>query len=212
MGEAVAQRGRGRHHPHHLRRSVPCGYQGLSRAEARRHRHHAGVSAVAAADPAAGACDDRERAGSLSRHRRSEKAAGGICRDANSMRNCWPICLTASTPAARTASFTPAWWRGRCSRGGLRLRPASASSAMAMRYCDLVMEEIRRRGQRRACTVPTIAAPVNGGHACGERRVQSALCPPSSRNGHARSRTMTLYRSTPSSAGRPMMTAAAIRA
>ena len=34
--------------------------------------------------------------------------------------SCWPICPKASILAARTASFTPAWWRGRCFRGGLR--------------------------------------------------------------------------------------------
>ena len=34
----------------------------LSRAETRRHRHHAGVSAVGSADLAAGACHDRQAA------------------------------------------------------------------------------------------------------------------------------------------------------
>ena len=80
MGEEVARAVRRRHHPHHLRRSVPRRHPRLSRTEARRHRHHAGVSAVAAPDPAAGACDDRKRDAGLSRDRRSEKAAGGIRR------------------------------------------------------------------------------------------------------------------------------------
>ncbi len=70
--------GAGRHHPHHFRRSLPRRYPRLSRSEARGHRHYAGVSAVAAADPAAGACDDRQRARGVSRHRRSETFAGGI--------------------------------------------------------------------------------------------------------------------------------------
>ena len=48
-------------------------------------------------------------------------------------RNCWPICPTASTLAARTASFIPAWWRGRCFRAASRLWPASASNATVMR-------------------------------------------------------------------------------
>ena len=33
---------------------------------------------------------------------------------------CWPTCPTASIPAARTANFTPAWWRGRCFRTARR--------------------------------------------------------------------------------------------
>ena len=85
MGEAVAQRRCRRHHPHDLRRSVSRRHPRLSRTEARRHRNHAGVSAVGAADAGVGAGDDRERAGSVSRHRRSEKAAGPNSPAANSM-------------------------------------------------------------------------------------------------------------------------------
>jgi diphthamide synthase (EF-2-diphthine--ammonia ligase) len=51
----------------------------------------------------------------------------------SSMRGCWPICPKASILAARTVSSIPVWWRGRCSRGGWRWKPASGSNAMVMR-------------------------------------------------------------------------------
>jgi diphthamide synthase (EF-2-diphthine--ammonia ligase) len=47
-------------------------------------------------------------------------------------RPTWPICPTASIPAAKTASFIPAWWRGRFFCAQSRLRLASGSSATAM--------------------------------------------------------------------------------
>ena len=96
-----------------------------------------------------GAGDDRKRAGGLSRHRRSEEAAGGIRRAANSMRNCSPICPTASIPAARTASFTPAWWRGRCFRGGSR---CTRRARRARRLCLLRSGDgYGARACKRAC-------------------------------------------------------------
>jgi diphthamide synthase (EF-2-diphthine--ammonia ligase) len=36
----------------------------------------------------------------------------------HSMRNCWRTCRRGSIPAARMASFIPAWWRGRFFRDG----------------------------------------------------------------------------------------------
>ena len=51
MGEAVAQAVARWHHPHDLRRSVPGRHPRLSRTEAGRHRHHAGVSVVGRPTP-----------------------------------------------------------------------------------------------------------------------------------------------------------------
>ena len=109
-----------RRHACDLRRSVSGGRARLSRAEARRHRHRAGVSAVAAADRGAGARDDRRRGRDLSGLRRSQAVAEGVSPAAGSTRRCSPNCRPAPIPAARTANSIPSWRPGRCWRGGFR--------------------------------------------------------------------------------------------
>ena len=69
-----------RRHPHRVRRFVSAGRARLSRGQARRHRHRADVSAVAAADRGAGARDDRRGRRDLSDLRRPQAVAEGVRR------------------------------------------------------------------------------------------------------------------------------------
>src|SRR5262249_59501826 len=59
----------------------------------------------------------------------------GYCRHllpaAVSMRHCLPICHPVSTRAGSEANFTPARYRGRCSRAASTWRQAKSSSATA---------------------------------------------------------------------------------
>ena len=114
MADALAQAKAARRDAHDLRRPVPPGRARLSRAEARRHRHHAAVSLVAAADRRAGARDDRRRAGNLSRRASISSSSPSRLPAGASTRACWPICRLAPIRAARTASSTRVSWPGRC--------------------------------------------------------------------------------------------------
>ena len=164
-----------RHHPHDLRRSLSRRYPRLSRAETGRHRHHAGVSAVGAADAGTGAGDDRERAGSVYRNRRSEEAAGGIRRPQIRCAACWPIC-----PRRRSL---------RRERRVSHLRGGRADVFAAA--CGHTGERVERDGYAYCDLVRASRGAVGWAHA------------PS---------TDLLQRSTPSSAGKPKSTAAAISA
>ena len=113
-----------RHHACDLRRSVSRRRARLSRAEARRHRHHAAVPALAPADGGAGARDDRRGRRDLSGLRRSQAAAESRLPAAALTTRCSPSCRTAPILAARTASFTPSSPPARCCRAGSRCRLA----------------------------------------------------------------------------------------
>ena len=77
----------------------------LSRGEARRHRHRAGVPALAAADRCAGARDDRRRASrpispaSISSSFRSRSPAAG------SIMRCSPSCRPSADPCGEKGEF-----------------------------------------------------------------------------------------------------------
>ena len=108
MAAALADaKARGRH-ACDLRRSVSRGRARLSRAEARRHRHRAAVSALGAPDRGTGARDDRRRRGDVSGLRRSQAIAEVVRRPPLRPRRCLPNFRPAPIRAARTANFTRA--------------------------------------------------------------------------------------------------------
>ena len=105
MAAAIAGRKSARRHACDLRRSVPGRRARLSRGQARRDRHHAGVSAVAAADRGAGARDDRRRRRDAFGGRRHEKAAGVVRRPPFRPRPARRPCPATADPCGENGEF-----------------------------------------------------------------------------------------------------------
>ncbi len=131
MGEAVARAVTGRHHPHHLRRSVPDGYQGLSRAEGwagtgitpvfplweRPHARSGAAMIASGFETYLATVDLKKLAGGIRRPQVRPGIAGRFPRRRRSLRREWRV-------------FIPVWWQVRSSRAGSPSSPASALSGM----------------------------------------------------------------------------------
>ena len=138
MAAAMAAGQGAGHHPCRVRRSVSAGRPRLSRAAACADRHHAAVSAVAAADRCAGAGDDRGRRRCAARRGRSEKAAGALRRTPLRSRAARRIASRASIRAARTASFIRSSRPARCCGIAIAVTRGETVERDGMAYADLV--------------------------------------------------------------------------